>query len=46
MKVDFTPDEIRMLLEEVSHYNAYLHSLQRQSDDYTNVQRSLQRLLK
>ena len=46
MKMDLTPDEIRLLLEAVEHYDSYLHSQGREHDDIKALLRTLQRLLK
>jgi len=46
MKLEFTPDEIRLLMESVEHYEAYLHSQRRETDEIKALLRMLQRLLK
>lgn len=33
MKVDLTEDEIRLLMEAAEHFDAYLHSQRRESDE-------------
>jgi hypothetical protein len=46
MKVDLNADEIRLLMEAVEHFDAYLHSQRRESDEVKVLLRMLQKLLK
>ena len=46
MKVDLSEDEIRLLMESVEHFDAYLHSQRRESDEVKALLRMLQKLLK
>jgi hypothetical protein len=46
MQVDLTADEIRLLMESVEHFDAYLHSQRRESDEVKALLRMLQKLLK
>jgi hypothetical protein len=46
MKVDLTEDEIRLLMESVEHFDAYLHSERLESDETKALLRMLQKLLK
>ena len=46
MKVDLTPDEIRLLIEALEHWDAYLRSQRRESDEVENLLKSLRVMLK
>lgn len=46
MKVDFTEDELQLLIRAVEHYDAYLLSQNRPEAAYAELLRSLKRLAK
>jgi len=46
MKVELDPDEVRLLIDALSHWDAYLISQRRESDEVQALLRRLQRLLK
>jgi hypothetical protein len=45
MKIDVSEDDLRRLIESTDHYDAHLHSQQRDDEKYRDLLRRLRGLL-